>query len=223
MKITLAFSLVAVTSAFAPASFGIRSRTYLFSDPEATTDALVDEAVEASETFGATSTEAQLAWEAVDDMDVKREQSEAYTGGVSPDECDAVEPSQECLDYGEKMDQLAELLKVHGPKIAEVKKVAEELQAIKLMSPDVKPGEDSPELRAALENAKAMSKEFGSTSPEAKVAWAELEEIASASNSNAMGVRLDEECLIEAIEGCAAIEEVQRYVNLGKSTSRYSG
>ena len=133
------------------------------------------------------------------------------------------EPSAECLDYGEKMEELNKLLKLHRPMITEVKRIAEEIQSIKLKASEMKPGSDSPELRAALDNARKTSKEFGATSAQAKVAWAEVEEIASASNSLAIGARLDEECLVETIEACEAIEEVQRVLNLGKSTSRYSG
>ena len=133
------------------------------------------------------------------------------------------EPSAECLDYGEKMEELNKLLKLHRPMITEVKRIAEEIQSIKLKASEMKPGSDSPELRAALDNARKTSKEFGATSSQAKVAWAEVEEIASASNSLAIGARLDEECLVETIEACEAIEEVQRVLNLGKSTSRYSG
>lgn len=133
------------------------------------------------------------------------------------------EPSAECLDYGEKMEELNKLLKLHRPMITEVKRIAEEIQSIKLKASEIKPGSDSPELRAALDNARKTSKEFGATSAQAKVAWAEVEEIASASNSLAIGARLDEECLVETIEACEAIEEVQRVLNLGKSTSRYSG
>ena len=121
------------------------------------------------------------------------------------------------------MDELAALLKVHGPMLSKVKAIAEDIQAIKLAPPEATPGADSPQHREALENAKQATKQFGITSSEAQLAWAELEEIASASNANAMGVRLDEECLVETIEACQALEEIQRVLNLNKNTDRYSG
>lgn len=72
----------------------------------------------------------------------------------------------------------------------------------------------------ALKEAKEMEKVHGKGSPEAAVAWAELEEVASSGLSNAMGTRLDEECLVEtAMEACQALDELNRALNLQKSAS----
>jgi hypothetical protein len=47
------------------------------------------------------------------------------------------------------------------------------------------------------------------------VAWAEVEEIASSGLGNALGTRLDDECLVEsAMTACVALEELSRAVNL---------
>lgn len=99
-----------------------------------------------------------------------------------------------------------------------MKSITDEMANIKLVVTKSTPGNDSPEQRAALENAKAMSAEFGATSPQAKLAWEDLEEIASSGLSNSMGTRLDEECLVEsAKEACMALEELDRVMGLQKS------
>lgn len=78
MKIALTLSLLATASAFAPTPlFGLSARRVLFGEPESTTEAAADfvqAAFEASETFGPTSKEARLAWEAVEDLNIRNEQ-----------------------------------------------------------------------------------------------------------------------------------------------------
>ena len=99
-------------------------------------------------------------------------------------------------------------------KFDQMKALTSELAAIKV-SVDKSPKVDSPELKAAVQQAmaeaKAIAEEKGADSPEAKVAWAEVEEVASSGLQNAMGARLDEECLIDtAMEACEALEELNR-------------
>jgi hypothetical protein len=144
--------------------------------------------------------------------------------GLSPEECDVDEPSPECLEYNEKLDQLAKLIEATGGNMARVKGIAEEIKAIKMTNVEMPKGEASPAVRAALENAKKVSAEKGADSSEAKLAWEELEEIASASEkAGALGARLDDECLTEMIEACDALEELSRVLNLKGSGDRYSG
>ena len=71
-------------------------------------------------------------------------------------------------------------------------------------------GKDSPELRAAITEAKAASDEFGATSTEAVLAWETVEEIASAGVEPALGGMLDDECLIDTIEACEALQELNK-------------
>merc|ERR1711935_946356 len=107
-------------------------------------------------------------------------------------------------------DELASLVKEQEPYLEKMKSLASNLEAIKVAVPESKAGADSPELRAALESAKKISEDKGASSPEAAVAWSEVEEIASAGVSNAMGKRLDEECLVKTLEACTAIEELNK-------------
>eukprot|EP00540_Astrosyne_radiata_P012168 CAMPEP_0116822600 /NCGR_PEP_ID=MMETSP0418-20121206/357_1 /TAXON_ID=1158023 /ORGANISM="Astrosyne radiata, Strain 13vi08-1A" /LENGTH=220 /DNA_ID=CAMNT_0004450729 /DNA_START=20 /DNA_END=682 /DNA_ORIENTATION=+ len=220
MKIAVVLMLGTAT-AFSPAPFGMRSTLRLCATEGS---ALVEAALAAAKEFGTASPEAQLAWEAVEDLDVKEEQSEAMQGSINPEECETdEEASKACIEYNEKIEMLSKMIEEQGPQINKMKQVAEEIQAIKMKVPEAPPSPDSPALRAALANAKKISEESGVTSDEAKVAWAEVEEIASASNDAALGGMLDDECLVETIEACQAIEELQRALNLSNTDSRYSG
>jgi hypothetical protein len=69
MKFSIALALLAATSteAFAPSAFGVRSSTLLAARVDTTN--LVQEALAASKEFGASSKEARLAWETVEEMD----------------------------------------------------------------------------------------------------------------------------------------------------------
>lgn len=134
--------------------------------------------------------------------------------------------SRACQEYQAKLEELQRLV-TEIPKLERVKTLAEEIQAIKLRDPVAaaassaasasggSPAPDSPELRAALERAREISRQVGSDAPEARVAWEAVEEIASAGLGNAMGPRLDEECLVESsLQACLALEELSRVVNL---------
>ena len=119
------------------------------------------------------------------------------------------------MDYESKMEELKSLVgNFEMSKFDQMKALTAELKSLKLTVDRVsKP--DSPELKAAvrkaLEEAKAIAAEKGADSPEAKVAWAEVEEVASAGLQNAVGARLDEECLVDtALEACQALEELNR-------------
>jgi hypothetical protein len=106
-----------------------------------------------------------------------------------------------------------------------IKELALDIRAVKLAEPPKGSGQDSPALQAALKKAKAISAEKGSDSPEAKLAWEEVEEVAAASNENALGgMLLEDECLVETIEACEAIMELQRALMVNKEEgSRYQG
>ena len=126
------------------------------------------------------------------------------------------EISQACLEYGEKMGELQKYIAQHQlvDRVKEIQSMAEEIKAVKIKSRQGTPGHDSPQVRAALAEARAASDKYGPTSPEARVAWDNLEEVASAGLDNAMGPRLDEECLVDsAMEACQALEELNRVID----------
>ena len=137
--------------------------------------------------------------------------------GSLADECDITdeELSAKCMEYDSKMEELKSIVgNFEMSKFDQMKALTAELSSIKMTVASA-PKPDSPELReavaAALAEAKKISKEKGADSPEAKVAWSEVEEVASSGLSNAFGPRLDEECLVDtAKEACEALEELNR-------------
>ena len=105
-----------------------------------------------------------------------------------------------------------------------VKNLVTELQNIKVSAPKVEPAPiDTEAMQEALLAAKKATEDFGITSSQAKLAWETVEEIAASNNSEAYKASLDDECLIETMQACEAIEELSRAVNLLSSDSRYQG
>lgn len=120
----------------------------------------------------------------------------------------------DCADYGDKLVQLATLLRENKPKLDAMRSMAEEIHAIKMVQPQSVSQPDSPALRQALAEAKAASAQFGPTSPEARVAWDTVEEIA-ASGTPPPTPNLQDECLVEtAMDACIALEELNRVMTL---------
>lgn len=92
-----------------------------------------------------------------------------------------------------------------------MKSLAEELKGVKLAQPpstSAGASSDAEGLKDALSAAQSASEEFGKDSSEAKLAWETVEEIAASSgDSAATQASLDEECLIDLIDGCEALEK----------------
>jgi|EP00984_Skeletonema_dohrnii_P002628 hypothetical protein len=107
-------------------------------------------------------------------------------------------------EYADKVKALAQLLTKTKDELDMVKNLADSLKGVKIAKP-VSSGSESDDsaMKAALEAAR--SAEAGSV--EAKLAWETVEEIASSNNLEATRAPLDEECLIELIEGCEALEK----------------
>lgn len=148
--------------------------------------------------------------------------SVAYVGGVSDEEC-LTSDEKACKDYNQKLVELAKLVEETAPKIESIKSLADEIAAIKIAQPEIVGGEDSPMLKAALEAAKKATAEHGPKSKEAMLAWEEVEELAASGSQNAMGASLIDECLVEQLEACQGLEELQRVLSLVKEQDRYGG
>ena len=139
------------------------------------------------------------------------------TAGSLADECDITdeELSAKCMEYDEKMENLKSIVgNFEMSKFDQMKALTNELSAIK-MTVESAPKPDSPDLREAvakaMAEAKKITEEKGADSPEAKLAWTEVEEVASSGLQNAFGPRLDEECLVDtAQQACEALEELNR-------------
>ena len=140
----------------------------------------------------------------------------AATKGSLEDECELDEElNSACEQYEEQKTQLAAALQElqSDPKLAQMKELAASMKNIKLTVQQKTAAPPSPAVTAALQAAMDAEQEFGKGSPEAVVAWSELEEVASSGLENSMGARFDEECLVESAQAaCEALDELDRVV-----------
>lgn len=188
MKLFLIAALATSAAAFAPAQSG-RSSVALRSAGSAEIEA----ALAASKEFGATSKEARVLWDIVEEMD-------------AADNSAAFKPAIEDAEYESKVKALSQMLTKTNDEMDQIKALAEELKGVKIVSPSSSSGSggDSAAMKEALATAKAA--EEGST--EATLAWETVEEIAAAAtDGEATKASLDEECLIELLDGCEALEK----------------
>jgi CP12 domain len=143
------------------------------------------------------------------------------TGGSLDTECLLEdEISSGCMEYGRNLEELYDLLQENGPKIDRMKVLASQLKDIKLSvasavasQQQIRPS--SPELERALQEARAAEAHHGRGSPESRVAWEAVEEVAASGLDNAMGSNLLDsgECDVaveQAIDACRALEELNR-------------
>jgi hypothetical protein len=115
------------------------------------------------------------------------------------------------------LDELVNIQSMMSAQADDKKKLGlvDVLKNVKLSKPEAVKATSSPELDAALAEAKKATAESGITSSAARLAWETYEEIASSGLGNAMGVSLLEECDIETAQNaCQAIEELDRVMNV---------
>lgn len=165
----------------------------------------VQAALETSKKFGPTSPEARVAWDEVEELSAARSHANEDI------EIRNVK-SAELRGYLEEFSASEEMKQ----KLAKMKALAEEIQAIQMTSPSVgkdKSASSSIAVQNALKKAKEMRAKFGDDSSEAKLAWETLEEIASQEshkNDFDEAVNYDEECYVDsAMDVCKAIEELK--------------
>jgi len=173
-------------------------------------------AMEATELYGIHSPQARLAWEVVEEFDAQTNDSAAYEAkqrGLSQEELQqAYADVQASMEIMER-NQYAAVSFQNNQQL--MKDVAAELKAIKLSPPTKKPPPKIPGLWDAKLKARAITQQFGSISHEAKLAWEEVEEIASSGLENAIGGTLYQEQnydLVQAAEACMALEELDRFL-----------
>eukprot|EP00529_Nitzschia_sp_RCC80_P029793 CAMPEP_0113462736 /NCGR_PEP_ID=MMETSP0014_2-20120614/12265_1 /TAXON_ID=2857 /ORGANISM="Nitzschia sp." /LENGTH=316 /DNA_ID=CAMNT_0000354647 /DNA_START=326 /DNA_END=1276 /DNA_ORIENTATION=+ /assembly_acc=CAM_ASM_000159 len=175
-----------------------------------------------TETYGIHSPQAKLAWEAVEEFD-GRDNSAAYEP-----RWDRMMSDEQRQQAYEELQYTLEVLQrdrphsshsggssvrrfAHNPELMD--DIATELQSIKLSPPSKKPPPKIPGLWDAKLKARAMSQQFGNDSVEAKLAWEEVEELASAGLDNAIGESSYQTCDVgQAAEACLALEELDRFL-----------
>lgn len=194
MKLFLIAALISSSAAFAPAPVGRQQPVALFSAGAKAIEA----AMAASKEHGPTSKEARVLWDIVEEMDAS-DNSAAYQPAVVDEE------------YEEKVKALSQMLTKTKDELDQMKSLADALKGVKLGgSPtgSAPAPEASAAMQEALAEARSASDEFGGDSKEAMLAWETVEELASSgSHGKALKPGLDEECLIEFIEGCEALEK----------------
>ena len=194
MNIKHILSIISITTevgAFSPAPCS--SRRVVFKQtttlrgtvrPDAT-DAIAD-ALRISQEYGATSKEARIAWDIVEELD-SNDSSPAY--GI--DERDA------SSDYYDHIRSLSYLLKDTSSKMAQMKTLIGQIKELELEDPTLaRIPDESAALKSALADAKAAVEVHGSASPEAKKAWDKLD-LCFGENSDGV-LEFTEECNIDA-------------------------
>lgn len=181
---------------------------------------------------GATSQEARVAWDIVEELNAS-DNSAAFTGGINDGDClvgDLQAPPEECNDYVAGVEAIAGLQRPAPATSASDLRVAESVRPVSLSSdPSPRDGDSAAVtagLLAALESAKRTTAELGIASSEARLAWETVEEMAASGTSEATKGAMDEdECLVEKIEACEALEELDRAISLeaNKENGRYQG
>eukprot|EP00584_Thalassiosira_punctigera_P009008 CAMPEP_0172526172 /NCGR_PEP_ID=MMETSP1067-20121228/1134_1 /TAXON_ID=265564 ORGANISM="Thalassiosira punctigera, Strain Tpunct2005C2" /NCGR_SAMPLE_ID=MMETSP1067 /ASSEMBLY_ACC=CAM_ASM_000444 /LENGTH=206 /DNA_ID=CAMNT_0013309619 /DNA_START=85 /DNA_END=705 /DNA_ORIENTATION=- len=194
MKLILIAALATSAAAFAPSQSGRNSVAL-----RAAGSAEIEAALAASKKYGATSKEARVLWDIVEEMDAS-------------DNSAAFKPAVEDAEYESKVKALSQMLTKTKDELDQVRKLADELKGVKIASAPSSSGQASPDqtdaTKSALAAARAATEEHGMDSVEAKLAWETVEEIAAAAtDGEASKASLDEECLIELIEGCEALEK----------------
>uniref|UniRef100_A0A6V2QHI9 Uncharacterized protein n=1 Tax=Heterosigma akashiwo TaxID=2829 RepID=A0A6V2QHI9_HETAK len=168
-------------------------------------------ALEATKKFGATSPEARLAWEAVEEMNAAARPANAMKKNLDV-ECDVSDGGEVCKEFNMHMERLAELTaegsataaaslaNKNKELFAENRLIMKELGELKLgLVPTARVELQSATVEDAIFKAEAAAleatKKYGATSPEARLAWETVEEMnASARPANAMLKNLDVEC-----------------------------
>jgi len=170
--------------------------------------------MEATERYGIHSPEARLAWEVVEEFDASTNDSAAYEardGGLSEDELIAA-----YNEVGKSMELMRDKRRRASASFKDnqelMRDVASELRAIKLSPPSKQPAPTIPGLWDSKLKARAFTQQFGATSPEARLAWEEVEEIAASGLENALQEHNDNNNLVQAAEACMALEELDRFL-----------
>jgi len=227
MKLLLSAVLVSSTQGFVPHSIpfcrDMKACVLRASTPNLEA---IDEATRLSKLHGAGSKEARVAWDIVEEINAS-DNSASYTGGISEDDCFIgdidinTEAPEECDDYVSGVNAIAESLKNQETKFDNARMIAESVQPIKLSDVTPEAPKDSPAQIAsmveALDNARRITNEQGIKSSAAKLAWEAVEEMGSNDLSEAMKKGLDpEECLVDKVQACEAMEELDRVMFLDK-------
>jgi len=170
-------------------------------------ESLIKEAQEASAKYGATSPEAKVAWETVEEMDAADNSAE-WKPAMEDDDATMKLKLDELRILTEKAKEINQQINMN---IEDLK------QTVSLNSNSVAAGAiDETAYGAAKAEAEAATAEFGADSAESRTAWDTVNEIESADDEKITMGGLDEECLVSNMEKCMeynkAMEELQAVI-----------
>ncbi|KAL7490854.1 hypothetical protein ACHAWT_000922 [Skeletonema menzelii] len=152
----------------------------------------IAEALKISEELGATSNEARVAWDNVEEMD-SNDSSPAFLGS------NTIGVDTLSDDYYGKIRSLHYLMEDTNWSMQQMKRLIKEIKLLDLKDPSLArlpDGEGGAALKAALSDAKAAVEVHGASSVEAKKAWDKLD---SCFGSNAEGaLEFSDECDIDS-------------------------
>jgi len=213
--VALSFLFTSADAFVLPSRFGAPS-TALQAERSDAAEA-IQTAMEATRAHGATSKEAMVAWDIVEEIN-SSDNSVAYKNS----EKDALADPSKNKEMYDSFVELKKLGEIQRTQVESIKQVTEQIKAIKIAGPASWNDEhtSNPMFEVALTEAKAMTEEHGIESTEAKLAWETLEEIASNDSSVVMKQAIDaeEECLVEMIEACEAMEELNNVLFTQKAS-----
>ena len=150
----------------------------------------IADALRISEEFGATSKQARVAWDIVEEMD-SNDSYAAYSSSNAP------VTSAGPQDYYDHIRSLSYLLKETSSKVTQMKQLVEQIKDMEINDPSLARIPDDTagqQLKVALADAKAASEVYGPSSSEATKAWDTLD--------NCFGPNgFAEECDIDSTNG----------------------
>lgn len=173
MKVLLSILLLGHSFSFTPLSLHQRaSLTQLQSRPDSAS--AVTDALRISKEFGATSAEARIAWEVVEEMDSSDISPAMPPSGSSSAQLTDEEARQ--MDYAVQVRALNQLLADTEKKLSDIKTLAFNLKQLDIEDPNLsKLPPSATGLKTVLQEAKAASEVHGPESPESTAAWNEVD------------------------------------------------
>ena len=197
----------------------------------------VAEALRISKEYGASSQEARVAWDVVEEMDSNwtpnmdaATSSSSSTSSLTSDEMKKV-------DYSIQVRALAQILQTNKETLHQIKTLAGNIKQMELNDPSLtKLPSDASNLKTVLSEAKAAAEVNGPNSPEAIRAWDSVENCVDAVNGEECSVDsmyrysaaalkahhyydavIDSEFLQEAIDAVETLDGFRRFVQVERN------
>ena len=234
-SVLLVSVVVSSSGAFQPATHGRRGRILPRLEGTVRPDSseAVAEALRISKKYGASSPEARVAWDVVEEMDsnwTPNMEDMSSSKSLSKEEMNK-------MDYGIQVRALAQLLQGNKETLNQIKTLAANIKQMELTDPSLSklPSEAS-KLKTVLSEAKAAAEVNGPNSPEAIKAWDAVEGCVESVNGDECNVEsmyrysaaalkahhyydavIDSEFLQEAVDAVETLDSFRRFVQVERN------